>query len=244
MVSDVPIGAFLSAGLDSSSIAAMMTRATSQPVRTYTITFPPKYRVGENALDDPAVAKRLAKHLGCENEQIVVEPDVASLLPLLTWHMDEPTADPAIIPAYLVCRAARKQATVLLSGVGGDELFAGYRKHVAHRWAQQYRKLPEFMRNVVEPAILKLPTLRGTSMKGGARLARKMARSASLDPSDRFVMNCTYLDGEQKSSLYAEDFVTEISGADPAGRHYAPSKKLHTPIFSTRCCTSTPRSSW
>ena len=221
MVSDVPIGAFLSAGLDSSSIAAMMTRATSQPVRTYTITFPPKYRVGENALDDPAVAKRLANHLGCENEQIVVEPDVASLLPLLTWHMDEPTADPAIIPAYLVCRAARKQATVLLSGVGGDELFAGYRKHVAHRWAQQYRKLPEFMRNMLEPAVLKLPTLRGTSMKGGARLARKMARSASLEPSDRFVMNCTYLDGQQKSSLYAKNFVTEISEADPARRHYS-----------------------
>ncbi len=221
MVSDVPIGAFLSAGLDSSSIAAMMTRATSQPVRTYTITFPPKYRVGENALDDPAVAKRLANHLGCENEQIVVEPDVASLLPLLTWHMDEPTADPAIIPAYLVCRAARKQATVLLSGVGGDELFAGYRKHVAHRWAQQYRKLPEFMRNMLEPAVLKLPTLRGTSMKGGARLARKMARSASLDPSDRFVMNCTYLDGQQKSSLYAKNFVSEISEADPARRHYS-----------------------
>ena len=221
MVSDVPIGAFLSAGLDSSSIAAMMTQATSQPVRTYTITFPPKYRVGENALDDPAVAKRLAKHLGCENEQIVVEPDVASLLPQLTWHMDEPTADPAIIPAYLVCRAARKQATVLLSGVGGDELFAGYRKHVAHRWAEQYRKLPEFMRNLVEPFILKLPSLRGTSMKGAARLARKMARSASLDPSDRFVVNCTYLDGQQKSSLYAENFVTEIPGADPAARHYS-----------------------
>src|SRR6476661_2063385 len=185
MISDVPIGAFLSAGLDSSSIVAMMSRASRQPVRTYTITFPAKYRVGENTLDNPDVAARLAGHFGCENHRIVVEPDVASLLPLLTWHMDEPTADPAIIPAYLVCRAARKQATVLLSGVGGDELFAGYRKHVAHRWAQQYRKLPAFMRNLVEPAILKLPTLRGTSMKGGARLARKMARSASLDPSDR-----------------------------------------------------------
>jgi asparagine synthase (glutamine-hydrolysing) len=220
MVSDVPIGVFLSAGLDSSSIAAMMRRATSQPVRTYTITFPAKYRVGENALDDPAVAQRLAKHLGCENEQIVVEPDVAALLPQLTWHMDEPTADPAIIPAYLVCRAARKQATVLLSGVGGDELFAGYRKHIAHSWAEQYRKLPGFMRNLVEPAILKLPSLRGSSMKGGARLARKMARSASLNPSDRFIMNCTYLDGEQKCSLYAENFVSEIPTADPAGRHH------------------------
>ena len=125
MVSDVPIGAFLSAGLDSSSIAAVMARATRQPVRTYTITFPQKYRVGETALDDPNVPARLAQRLGCENQQIVVEPDVADLLPKLIWHMDEPTADPAIIPAYLVCREARKQATVLLSGVGGDELFAG-----------------------------------------------------------------------------------------------------------------------
>jgi asparagine synthase (glutamine-hydrolysing) len=221
MVSDVPIGAFLSAGLDSSSIVALMTRATSQPVRTYTITFPRKYRIGETALDDPAVAARLAKHLGCENEQIVVEPDVASLLPQLTWHMDEPTADPAIIPAYLVCRAARKQATVLLSGVGGDELFAGYRKHVAHRWAEQYRRLPAFMRRMFEPAVQGMPSLRGTALKGGARLAKKMARSASLNPSDRFVMNCTYLDQAQKAALYSDDFAHVVSGAEPAQRHHA-----------------------
>src|SRR4029077_11782114 len=108
MISDVPIGAFLSAGLDSSSIVAMMSRVTQQPVRTYTITFPRKYRVGETTLDDPDVPARLARRLGCENQQIVVEPDVADLLPRLTWHMDEPTADPAIITAYLVCREARK----------------------------------------------------------------------------------------------------------------------------------------
>ena len=116
MISDVPIGAFLSAGLDSSSIVAMMSRATKQPVRTYTITFPEKYRVGETTLDDPEVASRLAKHLGCENQRIVVEPDVTDLLPRLVWHMDEPTADPAILTAYLVCREARKQSTVLRVG--------------------------------------------------------------------------------------------------------------------------------
>ncbi len=219
MISDVPIGAFLSAGLDSSSIVALMSRATSQPVRTYTITFPPKYRVGETTLDDPRVAARLARKLGCENQQIVVEPDVAALLPQLTWHMDEPTADPAIIPAYLVCREARKQATVLLSGVGGDELFAGYRKHVAHYWAEHYRRLPGIFRGALEPAILNLPALRGTALKGPARLARKMARSASLSPSERFVMNCTYLDREQKSGLYSEDFAAQLDGADPATQH-------------------------
>ncbi|HKN35453.1 MAG TPA: asparagine synthase (glutamine-hydrolyzing), partial [Terriglobales bacterium] len=141
MISDVPIGAFLSAGLDSSSIVAMMSQATRQPVRTYTITFPEKYRVGETTLDDPEVPSRLARHLHCENKRIVVEADVVDLLPKLIWHMDEPTADPAIIPAYLVCREARKDATVLLSGVGGDELFAGYRKYYAHYWAEAYRRV-------------------------------------------------------------------------------------------------------
>jgi asparagine synthase (glutamine-hydrolysing) len=219
MVSDVPIGAFLSAGLDSSSIVAMMRRATKQPVRTYTVTFPDKYRVGEMTLDDPEVATRLARHLGCENQRIVVDPDVTDLLPRLIWHMDEPTADPAIITAYLVCRAARKQATVLLSGVGGDELFAGYRKHVAHFWAQAYRRVPGPARSMAEAALAALPSLRGTSMKGKVRLAKKMARSASLTPRERFITNCTYLDDAQKAALYSEAFSAEISDAGTSGRH-------------------------
>ncbi|MFZ0321092.1 MAG: asparagine synthase (glutamine-hydrolyzing), partial [Candidatus Sulfotelmatobacter sp.] len=221
MVSDVPIGAFLSAGLDSSSIVAMMRKATAHPVRTYTITFPKKYRVGETTLDDPEVAARLARHLGCENQQIVVEPDVAELLPRLTWHMDEPTADPAIITAFLVCREARKQATVLLSGVGGDELFAGYRKHTAHRWASAYQKVPRFLRTGIEFGLGGLPGLRGTSMKGQVRLAKKMARSASLAPQDRFIRNGTYLDGDQKMNSYTAQIQNQLCASDPAAHHYS-----------------------
>ena len=221
MVSDVPIGAFLSAGLDSSSIVAMMCRATKQPVRTYTITFPLKYRVGETTLDDPNVPARLARQLGCDNRQIVVEPDVAELLPRLTWHMDEPTADPAIIAAYLVCREARKQATVLLSGVGGDELFAGYRKHAAHRWARAYQRIPLALRAGIEHGVSALPSLRGTALKGPMRLAKKMARSASLGPEDRFIRNCTYLDNAQKMSLYTGALQDQLRASDPAVRHHA-----------------------
>ena len=221
MVSDVPIGAFLSAGLDSSSIVAMMRRATNRPVRTYTITFPKKYRVGETTLDDPDVATRLAHHLGCENQRIVVEPDVTELLPKLVWHMDEPTADPAMIAAYLVCREARKQATVLLSGVGGDELFAGYRKHIAQRWAQTYRRIPGSSRHLFEAMISALPGLRGTALKGGVRLAKKMARSASLDPVRQFIANCTYLDENHKNDLYNEQFSLNINGAHSDTTHRA-----------------------
>ena len=231
MVSDVPIGAFLSAGLDSSSIVAMMRQTTPRPMRTYTITFPSKYRVGENALDDPEIATRLARHLGCENQRIIVEPEVADLLPKLVWHMDEPTADPAIIPAYLVCREARKQATVLLSGVGGDELFAGYRKHVAHYWSQAYAGMPSFLRRPAESALAALPSFRGTSLKGAVRLTKKMARSASLNPVDRFIANCTYLDGTQKSSLYTRDFATEAFALDPAREHVAAFERVQHADF-------------
>jgi asparagine synthase (glutamine-hydrolysing) len=231
MISDVPIGAFLSAGLDSSSIVALMARATQSPVRTYTITFPEKYRVGESAMDDPRVPARLARTLGCENEQIVVEPDVAHLLPKLTWHMDEPTADPALIPAYLVCREAHQQATVLLSGVGGDELFAGYRKHVAHIWAQTYQKVPAGLRGMAERALLGLPSLRGTPMKGPVRLAKKMARSGSLTPAEQFVMNGTYLNADQKVELYTEELGREMDAYDPDVEHFAQFERVHDADF-------------
>jgi asparagine synthase (glutamine-hydrolysing) len=230
MISDVPIGAFLSAGLDSSGIVAMMSRATNHTIRTYTITFPPKYRIGENTLDDPDVASRLARHLGCENQRITVEPDVTDLLPKLIWHMDEPVADPAIIAAYLVCREARKQATVLLSGVGGDELFAGYRKHVAHYWAQAYGRLPSIARRAVESGLSALPSFRGSSLKGTVRLAKKMARSASLNPVDRFIANCSYLDQQQKSELYNLDFV-DSEGVDPANQHRASFDRVRNSDF-------------
>ena len=221
MISDVPVGAFLSAGLDSSSIVAMMAEGADKPIQTYTVTFPDKYRVGENALDDPNVATRTAAQLGVQNHRIVVEPDVAELLPRLVWHMDEPTADPAIITAYLVCREARENATVLLSGVGGDEIFAGYRKHSAHYWGEAYGKTPAALRRIIELAVSSLPSLRGTPMKGRVRMAKKMARSASLSAVERFIMNCTYLDAPQKTGLYTPALFDELSGSDPSVRHYA-----------------------
>jgi asparagine synthase (glutamine-hydrolysing) len=219
MISDVPIAAFLSAGLDSSSIVAMISRATQHAIRTYTISFPEKYRVGENTLDDPNVATRLARRLGCEHHNILVEPDVVDLLGKLTWHMDEPTADPAIIPAYLVCREARKHATVLLSGVGGDELFAGYRKHYAQRWAAAYCRIPSPIRRLTETTLSRIPNLRGTTLKGRVRLAKKMARSASLPPAERFIMNCTYLDEVQKAALYSPALRDELRDSDAASHH-------------------------
>jgi len=232
MVSDVPIGAFLSAGLDSSSIVAMMRRVTDQPVQTYTITFPRKYRLGESTLDDPEVATRLARHLGCENQRIVVEPDVTDLLPRLVWHMDEPTADPAIIPAYLVCREARQKTTVLLSGIGGDELFAGYRKYCAHYWGERYRTLPALLRTeFIEPLLARTPSFRGTPLKGFVRLAKKMARSGSLSPIERFLRNCTYMDVKLQDRLFTPSAAAGLDDLDPYERHRTFFERVHHADF-------------
>ena len=220
LLSDVPVGAFLSAGLDSSSIVAAMSEATADRPRTFTIAFPEKYRRGQTTIDDTDVARRTAAHFGCEHTEIMVEPDVVDLLPKLTWHMDEPVADPAIITAFLVNREARKSVTVLLSGVGGDELFAGYRKHQAHRLAQRYQAIPAPLRaGLIEPIVSSLPAMRGTALSGYVRLAKKMARSGSLAPRDRFLMDSTYVTEAQKESLYAPELRQIVNGRDPRVRH-------------------------
>ncbi len=219
LLSDVPLGSFLSAGLDSSSIVAAMA-ARSEPTRTYTIAFPPQYRRGEVTLDDTEVARRTANHFGCRHTEIIVEPDVVSLLPKLIYHLDEPLADPAIITAYLVNREARQSVTVLLSGVGGDELFAGYRKHAAFATVQKYQRLPAALRkNILEPLALALPALRGTPIKGHVRLAKKMARSGSLAPRDYFLMTSTYLTEEQKALLYTPPLRERTAGLQAWSEH-------------------------
>jgi asparagine synthase (glutamine-hydrolysing) len=233
--SDVPLGAFLSAGLDSSAIVAGMARRSSEPVRTFTITFPEKYRKGEVTLDDPGVARRTAEHFGCRHTELQLDPDVVSLLPKLVWHMDEPVADPAIITAYMVCREARKDVTVLLSGVGGDELFAGYRKYKAHFLAQTYQRVPRLLRRlVVEPSIHALPSMRGTWMKGYVRLAKKMVRSGSLSPEDRFVMDSVYMTTPLREELCTSAIWNRSGGADPRIRHLEYFRRVQHTDFLNR----------
>ena len=232
LVSDVPLGAFLSAGLDSTAIVAAMSAVAKVPVRTYTIAFHPRHRLGELTLDDPAIAARTAKALGCQHTEIVVDPDVADLLPRLVYHMDEPTADPALVMAYLVSREARREVTVLLSGIGGDEMLGGYRKYLAAEDARRYQRVPEALRmHVLEPLFRRAPARPGTPWGGYGRLIRKWGRSASLPLRDGFVMNGTYqADADRRQVLLPEvaaaiDFAAStrlheaafdrVTGADP-----------------------------
>jgi asparagine synthase (glutamine-hydrolysing) len=220
LLSDVPVGAFLSSGLDSSSIVAAMVAQTDRPVRTFTIAFPDRYRKGELTLDDTVVARHTARHFGCHHTEIVVQPDVAELLPKLVWYMDEPTADPAVIMTYLLNREARKESTVLLSGVGGDELFAGYRKHRAHYLAAGYQHIPATLRTkIIAPLVESLPSFRSTPVKGYVRLAKKMARSGSLAPVERFITDSVYLSHAQQVQLCTSETVAWMNGSAPWYQH-------------------------
>ena len=220
MVSDVPLGAFLSSGVDSSAIVAFMAEASTEPVRTFTVTFPDRHRRGERTLDDPAIARRTAQRFGAVHHEMVVEPDVVALLPKLIWHMDEPVADPALITAHLVCREARPHVKVLLSGVGGDELFGGYRKHAAYRMAARYQRIPRGLRKyLIEPLVKPLPTFRGTSLMGPVRHAKKLVRTGSLPPHEAFLANATYLDDGEKTLLYTPALRDRLADENPYSVH-------------------------
>ena len=218
MISDVPVGAFLSAGLDSSSIVASMAKHASGPVKTYTIAFPSS--LSSLTMDDTAVAARTAAHFGCDHHQIDVEPNVVDLLPKVVWHMDEPVADPAAITAYLVNQEARKDVTVVMSGVGGDELLAGYRKHVAQRWATLYRRIPKALTGRALPWVgERIPAFIGTRLADPIRLTRKMIESGTLPPDDMFLRYSTYLTRPEIAELLTPDVWKAVEGTEPWAEH-------------------------
>lgn len=131
LVADVPFGAFLSGGLDSSVVVALMAQHMSQPVRTFSIGFK------EAAYNELSDARRVAEHLGTQHRELVVEPDAVELLQQLVWFLDEPFADSSAVPTYLVSKLAREDVSMVLTGDGGDEAFAGYDRYLKFLKLQQ-----------------------------------------------------------------------------------------------------------
>ena len=221
MVADVPLGAFLSGGVDSSSIVALMTRDSSERrISTYTVGIDADDLKYDIIPDDAIWARRVATQLDTDYHELMLKPDVAELLPFLVRHMDEPVADPAIITSYLVSKAARESLTVLLSGVGGDEVFAGYPRQLAMKLASAFDPIPSMVRRPVFGAIERaLPGGLPGKFTAPLRNVKKFARSAAMDFEDRYLGFGTYFDAEEKQRIYSAALREQTSGFDAYTEH-------------------------
>ena len=184
MVSDVPIGAFLSGGIDSSAVVGFMAAHSQQPIKTYAIGF--EGGRADQFYNELPYARRVAEIFGTDHREIVVKPDVAGLLPRLLWHMDEPIADTAFITTYLVSEFARRDVTVILSGVGGDELFGGYRRYLGNHYQQHFARLPGWVKRTAAAVGERLPSDRHSPLLNMTRLAKGFLATADLSFEDRY----------------------------------------------------------
>ena len=185
MVSDVPLGAFLSGGIDSSAVVAFMARHSDRPVKTYSIGFGDS--AGGAYYNELPYARSVAQRFATEHHEIEVAPDVAALLPRLLWHLDEPVADSAFVTTYLVAEFARRDVTVILCGVGGDELFGGYRRYLGPYFDRYYSRLPQWLRRgVLAPLARRLPSDRHSPLMNLSRYARSYILADELDFEQRY----------------------------------------------------------
>ena len=220
MVADVPLGSFLSGGIDSSSIVAMMKHhSDGRRIGTYTIGIEAEDLRYDIIPDDVQWARRVNQQLDTDYHEIMLQPDVAELLPKLVYHMDEPAIDMAI-PSYLVSRAARETLTVMLSGMGGDEVFAGYPRQLAMKIAGAFDPVPQLLRRPLMRTLASvLPGGLPGKLTAPLRNAKKFARSAALDFEDRYLGYETYFTDEAKTRLYADEMRGATQGLDAYSAH-------------------------
>jgi asparagine synthase (glutamine-hydrolysing) len=205
MIADVPVGAFLSGGVDSSAVVALMLRHATDTVKTFSLGF----NVG-GVYNELADARRVAKYLGSEHYEMEVgEADLIRLLRKLIYHYDEPFGDTAGFPLYLLSYFAREHVKVVLAGDGGDELFAGYRRYIADHFAESYQMLPDWLiRKFIPNFIERFPRLR--------RLKRILHTLPISNPARRYANWLVYFSPEMQQELLQPDIFREIADYDPA----------------------------
>ncbi len=226
MVSDVPLGAFLSGGVDSGAVVATM-KEDVEHVDTYTVGWSSGDLSHEISHDDLPWARRLGKQLGVGYHEQILKPDIVELLPQLVSHMDEPIADPAAITTYLICSAARERLTVILSGVGGDEVFAGYPRHLAAQLAGRLDRLPRSVRRAARTAAEGRLTMgRPGRLRGPRRNLMKLLRGIDQDPIDRYLTYSSYYRSDELPGLFSAELRASLDGFDPFGAHHSHAERV------------------
>ncbi len=198
MVADVPLGAFLSGGIDSAAVVAAMAEASSGPVRTFSIGF------RGDQLDELPLARAVARHFATEHHELVVEPKAIEIIPRIVHHHGEPFADATAIPTFYLAEMARRHVTVALNGDGGDETFGGYPRYVANLAASRLSRVPRSLRRGLGAAAGNVPSS-GRIDSTRSRL-RRLGATLALDADERYLAYMTDLKGLRRDRLYTEDY--------------------------------------
>ena len=213
LISEVPLGAFLSGGVDSSAIVGLMSQAMDQPVKTFSIGF------NEDSFNELKYARLAAEHFKTDHHEFIVTPDLVNVVDDLVWHFDEPFADSSALPTYMVSKLAREHVTVILSGDGGDELFAGYTRYVTDRKRSGLEHLPSAIRkNLMRPLSKALPN----NMPG-----KNYLFNISLDAAGRYIDSISHFNGPKKRALYSEAVRNKMNGS------FALGEKLYREIVAS-----------
>jgi asparagine synthase (glutamine-hydrolysing) len=199
MVSDVPLGAFLSGGVDSSAVVGLMAEASDRPVKTFSIGF------DEPEYDELEHARTVAAHFSTDHHEFVVRPDALGILDRLIEHFDEPFADSSAIPTWYVSEIARQHVTVVLSGDGGDELFGGYDRYLPHPRVERFDRLPI-------PGRRKAAAMVWPMLPHGAQ-GKNFLRHVSLDTDARFIDSVALFRDDEKAALYSPELRASLRGA-------------------------------
>lgn len=212
MVADVPLGAFLSGGIDSSVVVGLMARHASKPVKTYTIGY-----TDMPMFDETAYARQVAAFHKTEHHEIMLDSRaILGSVPDVLASLDEPFGDSSAVPTYVVSRETARDVSVALSGDGGDELFAGYRMYRGEAWHRRYRRIPRFLREkLIEPALLALPNARDNPATERFRRMQKFIRGAKDSFPARFMAWNEIFPADSKQSLLTAPFSASTAPAPP-----------------------------
>ncbi|MFH1378727.1 MAG: asparagine synthase (glutamine-hydrolyzing) [bacterium] len=213
LISDVPLGAFLSGGVDSSAIMALMRKRIQDTIISYTVGFGEKQLQYDICSDDIRYARMMKEHLGgLDYNEIMLDPNVSELWPKIVWHLEEPIGDPAALSTYLICKEAKHKATVMLSGIGGEETFAGYPRHYAMQLSEYYGFVPDIIKKIaVNPVLDMMPASKPGGCMRLIRNAKKFTKSADLPFHERYLGYFSYYSQQELKDLAYEQHANQYS---------------------------------